>query len=86
VAPSNASTAPGNRGVLFSRIERLRFGAVLLDLDGCLIDSNDAHARAWSRALRAFGLRVRPSAIRIHIGKGAPSCYEIFFLRLPTIS
>src|SRR5947207_2549750 len=27
------------------------FGAVLLDLDGTLIDSNDAHARAWSAAL-----------------------------------
>jgi beta-phosphoglucomutase-like phosphatase (HAD superfamily) len=47
-----------------------RSSAVLLDLDGCLIDSNDAHARAWSDALRKFGRRVAASRIRIHIGKG----------------
>lgn len=34
------------------------FGAVLLDLDGCLIDSNDAHARAWS-AVRTVVLGAR---------------------------
>lgn len=46
------------------------FGAVLLDLDGCLIDSNDAHARAWSDALARFGRRVPASRIRGEIGKG----------------
>jgi HAD superfamily hydrolase (TIGR01509 family) len=46
------------------------FGAVLLDLDGCLIDSNDAHARAWSRALDRFGRRVSAARVRPHIGKG----------------
>lgn len=56
----------------------MRFGAVPLDLDGCLIDSNDAHSRAWSRALRAFGLRVRPSAIRIHFGKGGAELLRDF--------
>ena len=38
---------------------------VLLDVDGTLIDSNDAHAHAWVDAFREFGfesdfLRVRP--------------------------
>ena len=46
------------------------FGAVLLDLDGCLIASNDAHARAWSSALRLFGRAVPPSRIRWQVGKG----------------
>lgn len=46
------------------------FGAVLLDLDGCLIASNDAHARAWSSALRLFGRAVPPSRVRWQIGKG----------------
>ena len=29
--------------------------AVLLDVDGTLIDSNEAHARAWEDTLRAHG-------------------------------
>ena len=28
------------------------FSAVLLDLAGCLLDSNEAHARAWEGAFR----------------------------------
>jgi beta-phosphoglucomutase-like phosphatase (HAD superfamily) len=46
------------------------FGAVLLDLDGCLIDSNDAHARAWSAALARFGRSVPAARLRGEIGKG----------------
>jgi len=46
------------------------FGAVLLDLDGCLIDSNDAHARAWSATLARFGRRIPTSRLRGEIGKG----------------
>jgi len=49
---------------------RRGFGAVLLDLDGCLIDSNDAHARAWRRALERFGHSVAFSRLRKEIGKG----------------
>lgn len=46
------------------------FGAVLLDLDGCLLDSNDAHARAWSDALARFGRSVSAARLRGEIGKG----------------
>jgi HAD superfamily hydrolase (TIGR01509 family) len=46
------------------------FGAVLLDLDGCLIASNDAHARAWSDALRRFGRAVSVAQVRFQVGKG----------------
>jgi len=53
-------------------------GAVLLDLDGCLLDSNDAHARAWSRALARFGHRVPASRIRRHIGKGGQELLRDF--------
>ena len=49
---------------------RRGFGAVLLDLDGCLIDSNDLHARAWSRTFALFGRRVTASRVRREIGKG----------------
>ena len=40
------------------------FGAVLLDLDGCLIDSNDAHARAWSATLARFRRKVPAARLR----------------------
>ncbi|NUP12158.1 MAG: HAD family hydrolase [Polyangiaceae bacterium] len=44
--------------------------AVLLDIDGTLVDSNDAHAGAWQKALLEFGHDVSKSAIRDWIGKG----------------
>jgi beta-phosphoglucomutase-like phosphatase (HAD superfamily) len=54
------------------------YGAVLLDLDGCLLDSNDAHARAWSSALARFGWRVPADRIRRHIGKGGQELLRDF--------
>src|SRR2546423_9820904 len=43
---------------------------VLLDIDGTLIDSNDAHARAWVGALTAHGYDVPFEKVRPLIGKG----------------
>lgn len=44
---------------------------VLLDIDGTLLDSNDAHARAWLDAFEEFGLRGVPfHQVRKRIGKG----------------
>jgi phosphoglycolate phosphatase-like HAD superfamily hydrolase len=43
---------------------------VLLDIDGTLIDSNDAHTRAWVDALAAHGYVVPFEQIRPLIGKG----------------
>ncbi|HEX9484474.1 MAG TPA: HAD family hydrolase [Gemmatimonadaceae bacterium] len=44
--------------------------AVLLDIDGTLIDSNDAHARAWVGALREHGYVVAFDEVRPLIGVG----------------
>lgn len=44
--------------------------AVLFDVDGTLIDSNDAHARAWAAAFSAFGYDVGFERIRPLIGMG----------------
>lgn len=44
--------------------------AVLFDVDGTLIDSNDFHAEAWSGAMAHFGQDVPPARIRGQIGKG----------------
>lgn len=47
-----------------------RVRGVLLDVDGTLIDSNDAHARAWSETLREFGRDVPPETVRPLVGMG----------------
>ena len=44
--------------------------AVLLDIDGTLVDSNDAHARAWVEALSEAGYDVAFDRVRCLIGKG----------------
>jgi phosphoglycolate phosphatase-like HAD superfamily hydrolase len=43
---------------------------VLLDIDGTLIDSNDAHARAWVGALAEHGYVVTVEQVRPLIGMG----------------
>ena len=49
---------------------RLRYDAVLLDIDGTLVDSNGAHAAAWSDAFASHGRHHPPEEIRPLIGKG----------------
>jgi HAD superfamily hydrolase (TIGR01509 family) len=44
--------------------------AVLLDIDGTLVDSVDLHARAWHEAFWHFGKEVELAAVRSQIGKG----------------
>lgn len=43
---------------------------VILDVDGTLVDSNDAHAHAWIEALHAFGYDITIERIRQLIGMG----------------
>jgi len=43
-------------------------GAVILDIDGTLIDSNDAHARAWVSALAEHGFVLPYERVRSQIG------------------
>jgi HAD superfamily hydrolase (TIGR01549 family) len=44
--------------------------AVILDVDGTLVDSNDAHARAWVDALAEHGHQVPFTDVRRLIGMG----------------
>lgn len=44
--------------------------ALLLDLDGTLLDTNLLHARAWAAALERFDLRVPVERVAEEIGKG----------------
>ena len=43
---------------------------VILDVDGTLVDSNDAHARAWADAFAEAGVEVSFDRIRRAIGMG----------------
>jgi HAD superfamily hydrolase (TIGR01509 family) len=43
---------------------------VLLDIDGTLIDSNDAHAQSWHEALKEFGRDIPAGTVRPLIGMG----------------
>ncbi len=45
--------------------------AVLFDIDGTLVDSNDFHIMAWDEAFREVGATFDHQAIHDQIGKGA---------------
>jgi HAD superfamily hydrolase (TIGR01509 family) len=46
------------------------YDTVLFDVDGTLIDSNGAHASAWTQALQQHGFSVRIDDVRRRIGMG----------------
>jgi len=43
---------------------------VIFDFDGVLVDSNDAHVRAWQQAFQRCGYNVEPDRIFVEVGKG----------------
>jgi len=52
-------------------LERMqRYSGIIFDLDGTLIDSNDAHARAWVAALEDGGFHHSFEEVRPLIGMG----------------
>jgi membrane protein len=57
--------------------------AVLFDVDGTLVDSNDLHAAAWDEAFRHFGFDVGVDRIRGQIGKGGDNLIPAL---LPSLS
>lgn len=53
-----------------TRRARPRYRAVILDIDGTLLDSNDAHADAWVEAGRELGYEIAWPEARRLIGMG----------------
>ena len=47
-----------------------RIRGVILDVDGTLVDSNNAHAHAWVEAMAAYGYQVSFDKVRPLIGMG----------------
>jgi phosphoglycolate phosphatase-like HAD superfamily hydrolase len=45
--------------------------AVIFDMDGTLVDSNELHVEAWDRAFRKFGKTFPREKLRSQIGKGS---------------
>lgn len=45
--------------------------AVIFDLDGTLVDSNELHVASWDEAFRHFGKRFSLEQLRKQIGKGS---------------
>ena len=52
--------------------------AVIFDVDGTLIDSNDLHAAAWVEAFGHFGIEVAFADARAQIGKGGDQLMPVF--------
>jgi phosphoglycolate phosphatase-like HAD superfamily hydrolase len=53
-----------------------RYAAVLLDIDGTLVDSNDAHAHAWVETLARHRIEVSFERVRRMIGMGGDRVVE----------
>jgi membrane protein len=49
----------------------MRIKAILFDIDGTLVDSNERHVDAWSEAFESVGSPFERSVIHDQIGKGA---------------
>jgi HAD superfamily hydrolase (TIGR01509 family) len=56
-------------------MNQIALKAVLLDIDGTLIDSNDAHTQAWVQTLQRHGHSVSYTLMRSLIGKGSDKVF-----------
>jgi len=56
-------------------MNRTALKAVFFDIDGTLIDSNDAHTRAWIETLQGHGRSVSYDQVRRLIGKGSDKVF-----------
>ena len=58
--------------------------AVLFDIDGTLVDSNELHVAAWSQVFAEAGHPVDAAAIRGQIGKGGDNLVPTLLPQLAT--
>lgn len=66
----NSRPSPTEASLTGSAVAPSELQVVLLDIDGTLIDSNDAHARSWVDAGEELGHRIRYDDVRALIGMG----------------
>ena len=53
------------------------FRGVILDVDGILVDSNDAHAQFWVESFKTFGYDASFEQVRPLIGMGSDKLMSI---------
>ena len=53
--------------------------AVIFDLDGRPVDSNDLHLQAWQGTFRHFGKEIPVTKLREQIGKGSDQYLPVRF-------
>lgn len=59
--------------------------AILFDIDGTLVDSNDAHVAAWDRAFREHDYDFDCATIHDQIGKGADNLLPTLIPEAPEV-
>jgi membrane protein len=59
--------------------------AILFDIDGTLVDSNDAHVAAWDEAFRQHGYDFDCAAIHDQIGKGGDNLLPSLIADAPEV-
>jgi beta-phosphoglucomutase-like phosphatase (HAD superfamily) len=52
--------------------------AILFDVDGTLVDSNDFHVEAWLEAFAQFGIHLTFEEVHGQIGKGGDQLIPVF--------
>jgi HAD superfamily hydrolase (TIGR01509 family) len=52
--------------------------AVIFDVDGTLVDSNDFHVAAWREAFMCYGKELTYNKVHSQIGKGADQLMPVF--------
>lgn len=52
--------------------------AVIFDVDGTLVDSNDLHVEAWREAFRGFGKELSFEELHRQMGKGGDQLMPVF--------
>lgn len=57
--------------------------AILFDIDGTLVDSNDAHVEAWRQAFATEGYSLTRAAIHGQIGKGGDNLVPSLIRNVP---
>lgn len=57
-------------GLILATSQRVQLRCVIFDIDGTLVDSNDAHARSWVEAFAKFGKEIDYDVVRHQVGKG----------------
>ena len=54
------------------------FRAVIFDVDGTLVDSNDLHVEAWREAFRRYGKELAFDEVHGQMGKGGDQLMPVF--------